>query len=71
MIDVIEQYRKKAADARMFNDDAALARARAFDEAADILSDAIGLAVAKGTDVIVRGKVIMSFDERRSLRRSC
>lgn len=35
--DLIAQYEKLAADARMFNDEAALARARAFEQAAQML----------------------------------
>lgn len=35
--DLIAQYEKLAADARMFNDDAAKARARAFEQAAQML----------------------------------
>lgn len=36
---LVAQYEKLAADARMFNDDAALARARAFEQAAQMLRD--------------------------------
>lgn len=39
--DLIAQYEKLAADARMFSDEAALARARAFEQAAQMLRSVI------------------------------